>query len=239
MPFRVSKRCAANVGAEFHGVPAVGPAQIVGPLKPVFDVQIRIAAAPAGELGRAGELAGVNEDDAGEAQKRRRKQRQVVLLRRRRRRSGRCRRTAVVADKAEAEFIDQVGVKIWISESTACALLSMEAVPPPIKPGKLPTAGLRIRTDGESAVQDCSSAESVWSTRISPWSVFENWRADRKSCARARRALRSWAAAPVRRSRRRSGFKRLLRNDVAGERGRRSPGPWGRCAASRDRRSPS
>ena len=33
---------------------------------------------------------------------------------------------------------------MWISESTACAALSMEDVPPPMKPGKVPTAGWEL-----------------------------------------------------------------------------------------------
>ena len=46
-------------------MPAVGPAQIIGPLEPVFDVEIRIAAAPAAESRRAGYSSRVNKRDAG------------------------------------------------------------------------------------------------------------------------------------------------------------------------------
>ena len=82
MPFNVSKRCAADVGAEFHAraVPRV-QLTIVGPLKTVLDIQIGIAAAPAGELRRAGKLARIVERDARETEERRGKQRQVILLR--------------------------------------------------------------------------------------------------------------------------------------------------------------
>src|SRR4051812_42612829 len=88
-------------------MPAVGPTQILGPLKAIFDVQIRIAAAPAAELRGTGDGSSVNERDAREARQRRRQGCDFLC-------SGEgaavacvAERTAVVADEAKAGFIDQ------------------------------------------------------------------------------------------------------------------------------------
>ena len=70
MPFDGVEAFAAEVGAEFEGVLAVRPAHVVGPLKAIFDVQIGIAAAPAGEFRGAGKLSGVIERDVGKAEER-------------------------------------------------------------------------------------------------------------------------------------------------------------------------
>src|SRR5690242_17363704 len=55
----------------------------------------------------------------------------------------------------------------------------MEDVPPPMKPGKLPTAGRELRLM-EKRPNKVSCSEMVWSMRISPWSVLENWGGWRK-----------------------------------------------------------
>src|SRR5215471_12519080 len=57
---------------------------------------------------------------------------------------------------------------MWMSEKTAWAELSCDEVPPPMNPGKLPTAGCVLRVI-ENRPYRLFFAETVWSTRISPW----------------------------------------------------------------------
>ena len=107
MPFQRVEAFAANVGAELDGVLAVRPAHVVGPLEAVLDIEIGIAAAPTGELRGAGELSGVVERDAGEAEHGRGEQRQVVLLRESDAILAAAENAAVVAHVAEAELVHQ------------------------------------------------------------------------------------------------------------------------------------
>jgi hypothetical protein len=60
---------------------------------------------------------------------------------------------------------------MWISEITACRLLSIESDPPPMKPGKLPTAG-ENELPIEKRAKKLSCEEMFWSTRMSPWSAL-------------------------------------------------------------------
>src|SRR5262245_41407184 len=86
---------------------AVRPVHIIRPLKPVFDVEIRIAAAPAAEFRRARHSAGVNERDPRKARNWRRQRRKIVFRREGAPGSRISEGTAVVPDVAEPEFIDE------------------------------------------------------------------------------------------------------------------------------------
>ena len=71
---------ASKIGSEFQRVRAMRPAEIVGPLKPVLDVEIGVAAAPTAEFRRARLLPGINKRKAREPQLGSGKHRDVVLL---------------------------------------------------------------------------------------------------------------------------------------------------------------
>ena len=109
------------------------------------------------------------------------------------------------------------GVKMWMSDSTACAALLMDDVPPPMKPGKAADRGLGILGDGEAAVEIVLGGNGLVDADIALVGVRRSAAADRRSCGPARRALRNWAAERVRHGDGGS-HSAALRNDVAGER---------------------
>ena len=115
---------------------AVGPTQVVGPLKPVFDIQIRIAATPAAEFRGAGHGSRINERDSSGSPAAVTGASQGCVPPRK------LRPSPVLPNelplwrmKPNRNSFTRDGVKMWISENTACWLLSIESEPPPMKPG--------------------------------------------------------------------------------------------------------
>ncbi len=85
------------------------PTDVVGPLESVFNVQIRVAAAPAGKLRRSGLLAGINERHAGEPQLRSGKHGDIVIAREADTVLSAAENAAVMTHVTEAELIHQAG----------------------------------------------------------------------------------------------------------------------------------
>src|SRR5258708_6618427 len=109
---------------------SVRPAQVVGPLEPVFDIEIRIAASPACEFRRPRLLSGIEEGDAREAQHGSGEQGHVMLLRKARAILAGAVDTAVMAHVAKAQLFHQGRCEVSkISRAGSCALIDQRNAP--------------------------------------------------------------------------------------------------------------